>query len=223
MKNLVLLLMILVGINSYAQEISMDLENFTDVEVSNGLKVNFIKAEENRAIITGNSRDKVELDLKDGILKVQSSLNHIWNEDNTLVNVYYKQLLRVEARQNSDVEICGKISQPIIEFKTAEGADIFANVEVENFIGRSTTGGNLEVIGSAINQIIDLKAAGDFKGENLIGDSVDISLSAGGKANVFGKKYVKANVTAGGTIYVYGQPEKLDKKTTFGGTIKKIN
>jgi len=223
MKKLLLVLMILVGISSYAQEISIDLENFTEVEVSNGLKVNLIKAEENKAIITGNSRDKVEIDLKDGVLKVQSSLNHIWNEDNTLVNVYFKQLLKVEARQNSEIEICGMIKQPIIEFKSAEGADIFANIEVENFIGRSSTGGNLEVIGSAKDQIIDLKAAGDFKGENLIGDTVDISLSAGGKANVFGKKYVKANVTAGGTIYVYGHPEKLDKKTTFGGTIKKIN
>ena len=217
------MVLILTGINIQAQEITIDLDNFTEIEVSNGLKVNLIKAEENKAIITGNSRDKVEIAIKDGILRVQSSLNHIWNEDNTMVSVYYKQLLRVEASQNSEIEICGKITQPIIEFKTSEGADIFAHVEVENFIARSITGGKLEIIGAAKDQIIDLKAGGDFKGENLIGNTVDISLSAGGKANVFGKKYVKANVTAGGTIYVYGQPEKLDKKTTFGGTIKKIN
>jgi len=222
MKNIIFTLFILAGITGYAQEISIDLDNFTEIEVSNGLKVNLIKSEENKAIISGNSRDKVEINQKDGVIKVQTSLNHIWNEDNTIVNIYYKQLLRVEARQNADVELCGKIFQPIIEFKSAEGSDIYANIEVENFIARSITGGNLVIIGSAIDQIIDLKASGDFKGENLIGETVDISLSAGGKANVYGKKYVKATVTAGGTIYVYGKPEKLDKKTTFGGTIKKI-
>lgn len=223
MKKILLSLIILIGIQSYAQEISIDLENFTEIEVSNGLKVNLIKAEENKAIITGNSRDKVDIDLKNGILSVQSSLNHIWNEDNTVVKIYYKQLLRVEATQNAEIEICGRLTQPIIEFRSAEGADIFANIDVENFIARSSTGGNLEFIGSAKDQIIDLKAIGVFKGENLIGDTVNISLSAGGKANVYAKKYVKANVTAGGSIYVYGKPEKLDRKTTFGGTIKKIN
>ena len=79
------------------------------------------------------------------------------------------------------------------------------------------------IIGKADIQEIEVMAAGKFKGENLIGNNVDVSISAGGKANVFAKKYVNAKVNAGGNIYIYGNPEKIDEKTTFGGKIKKIN
>ncbi len=206
----------------YAQEITVELDNFTEAEITKGLKVNFTQADENKAIITGSSRDKVNLKVKNGVLKVSVDLDHLWNEDNTIVNISYKQLLKVEAKQNSVIDLCGRISQPMLNIRVQEGADVKANVDVENLYASVVTGGNLFIIGNAVKQDIDVKAAGDFKGENLIGSEVKVSIAGGGTASIFSKAYVNAKVRAGGTIYVYGNPEKIDEKTIFGGTVKKI-
>lgn len=223
MKKIILLLFMSCASISYAQEITVKLDNFTEAEISKGLKVNFTQAEENKAVITGSSRDNVDLQVKNGILKVSINLDHLWNEDNTVVNIYFKQLLNVEAKQNSKIDLCGKITQPMIKLRVQEGSDIKANLDVENLYASAVTGGNLHVIGNAVKQEIDVKAAGDFKGENLIGTDVEVSIAGGGTASVFSKAYVNAKVRAGGTIYIYGDPEKIDEQTTFGGTIKKIN
>ena len=223
MKKIILLMFLSFATFTYAQEITVELDNFTEAEITKGLKVNFTQAEENRAIITGSSRDKVNLKVKNGVLKVSVDLDHLWNEDNTIVNISFKQLLKVEAKQNAKIDLCGRISQPMLNIRVQEGADVKANVEVENLYASVVTGGNLFIIGTAIKQDIDVKAAGDFKGENLIGSDVKVSIAGGGTASIFSKAYVNAKVRAGGTIYVYGNPEKIDERTTFGGTIKKIN
>ncbi len=223
MKNIILLFLLSCASLTFAQEITVELDNFTEAEITKGLKVNFTKADENRAIITGSSRDKVNLKVKNGVLKVSVDIDHLWNEDNTIVNISYKQLLKVEAKQNAKIDLCGRISQPMLNIRVQEGADVKANVDVENLYASVVTGGNLFIIGNAIKQDIDVKAAGDFKGENLIGSEVKVSIAGGGTASIFSKAYVNAKVRAGGTIYVYGNPKKIDERTIFGGTIKKIN
>lgn len=223
MKKIVLLMFLTCASFGFAQEITMVLDNFSEAEVTKGLKVNFTQADENKAVITGSSRDKVNLKVKNGILKVSVNLDHLWNEDNTIVNIYFKQLLKVEAKQNSKIDLCGKLKQPMLKIRVQEGADVKAHLDVENLYASVVTGGNLFIIGKASKQDIDVKAAGDFKGENLIGTDVKISIVGGGTASVFSTAYVNAKVRAGGTIYVYGNPEKIDEKTIFGGTIKKIN
>tara|TARA_R100000935_G_scaffold4338_1_gene10321 strand:- start:171 stop:887 length:717 start_codon:yes stop_codon:yes gene_type:complete len=223
MKSIYLFVLLCCTSSIYAQEITVELDNFTQAEVTKGLKVKFSQADENKAIITGSSKDKVDLKVEDGELKVSVTIDHLWNEDNTIVNIYYKQLNKIEAKQNSSVELCGKMKQPMLQIRVQEGADIQANIDVENLYASVVTGGNLMVIGNATKQDIEVNAAGDFKGENLIGNEVEVRIVGGGTASVFSKSYINAKVRAGGTIYIYGKPSKIDEKTTFGGTIKKIN
>lgn len=223
MKKFILLMFIGFSIAGFAQEITVELDNFTQAEINKGLKVNFTQSDVNKAIITGNSRNEVDLKVQNGILKISVNIDHLWNEDNTVVNIYFKQLVNIEAKQNANIELCGRIKQPMLKIRVQEGSDVKANIEVENLYASVVTGGNLFIIGKANKQEIDVKAAGDFKGENLIGNDVEINITGGGTASIFAKSYVKAKVRAGGTAYIYGNPKKIDEKTTFGGTIKKIN
>lgn len=223
MKKALFLLLLSLGLQAGAQEITMDLEYFSKAEINNGLLVNFIQGDENKAVIIGNSREKVRVTVENDVLNISMSINNLWNQDNTLVIIYYKELQKIEARRNSKVELCGKFTQRIIWFEVQEGAEISAHVDVKNLIANISTGGSIRIIGKADKQEIDVKAAGKFKGENLLGETIYVSISAGGMANVNASKYVNAIVSAGGNIYIYGNPEKVDEKTSFGGRIKKIN
>ncbi|MCF4100630.1 DUF2807 domain-containing protein [Gillisia sp. M10.2A] len=223
MKKILFSMFIILGVQLHAQEITMDLENFSQAEVTNGLKVELIHGEVNKAVITGLSRDKVDVKVDKGVLSVKMALNNIWKEDNTLVQITYKQLHRIEARQGSDVEVKNNMKQSILELRAQEGSDIKAQLEIDNLVASSVTGASIKVMGTATNQEIEVKAAGDFQGENLIGKDVDINILGGGTANIYSNSYVNANIKAGGNIYIYGAPKNIDEKTTFGGTIKKIN
>ncbi|UJH90202.1 DUF2807 domain-containing protein [Antarcticibacterium sp. 1MA-6-2] len=223
MKKLLFLLLFIPATGVFGQEINIDLDNFNEVEVSRGLTVNFTPAEENTAVITGNSRDKINLKVDKGVLIIKTSLTQLLKSDNTVVNVYYKQLQDIKARQNAAVEFCSKISQPLIKFKATEGAEIIAFIEVENLVANASTGGNLRIRGKAEKQEIDVNAAGGFRGENLKGENIRINLNGGGSVYVFAENYVDATVRAGGHVYIYGDPERVDEHTSFGGVIKKIN
>jgi hypothetical protein len=223
MKQLIIIFLVFLVAEMKAQEITIDLDNFSEVEVTRGLKVNFTKANVNKAVITGNSRDKVQVRVEKGVLTVKTSLNQLLKVDNTVVEIFYKQLHSVIARQNSSLEFCGKIAQPIFKVRSSEGAGIMATLDVENLVAVASTGGTLNLMGKALIQEIDIRAAGEFKGENLQGENVNVSLNGGGNANVFARKYVNATVRAGGNVYIYGNPEKIEEKVSFGGSIKKIN
>lgn len=223
MKNKLLIILLFLGYGMVAQEVRVDLENFSEIEISRGLKVNISQGEANLAVITGDSRDKIQVRVNKGVLVIKSSLTQLLEKDNTLINITYKQMQSLQARQNSTVEFCSKIVQPLIKIRASEGAQIFANMDVENLVATASTGGNVTLIGNALIQEIDVKAAGEFKGENLTGESVNVVSNGGGNANVFAKKYVNATVRAGGHIYIYGDPDRVEEKTSFGGTIKKIN
>lgn len=108
MKFIIFFLLLSIGTIGTAQEISIDLDNFNKIEVTRGLKVNLTSAKENKAVIIGNSRDKVKVNVERGILKVSSGLNQLLETDNTLITIYFKDLQNVEARQNSRVEFCQK-------------------------------------------------------------------------------------------------------------------
>jgi hypothetical protein len=47
-------------------------------------------------------------------------------------------------------------------------------------------------------------------------------VNAGSSAEIYASDYVKATVKAGGEVLVYGNPQKMEEKTVFGGRIKKM-
>jgi hypothetical protein len=144
------------------------------------------------------------------------------NTDDTIIDIYFKYFLVVEARHNSRVYFTKKLKQPLLKLKAREGASIFADLEVENIVANSLTGGSITVTGKAAIQEVEVKS-GTYRGENLIGENINVVLNGNGTANIFAKKYVNAMALAGGQIYIYGNPREIHEKTSFGGSIKKIN
>lgn len=223
MKYKILIMLLFFGLKGTAQDIEIELGNFSEIEVTRGLTVNLVPAEENKAVIIGNSREQVRVNVERGVLKIKSRLKQLLETDNTLVTIYFKNLQEIDARQNSNVEFCTRIKQPLLKIKAREGARVLANVEVENLVATALTGGSLTVYGKAEIQEIDIKAGGSFRGENLVGRNINVMVNGGGFAHVFARKYVNSTVRAGGNIFIYGNPEEIHEKITFGGSIKKIN
>lgn len=222
MKQLIAVIFFLITLEGSSQEKNIPTRDFIGIEISRGLRTNLIPADENRVVIKGRNRDKVKVEVENGILKVRAGNSHLLESDDTVVDIYFKYILAVEARHNSMVYLNKKLRQPLLRFKAREGASIFAELEVENLVANTLTGGSITVNGKAEIQEIDVRS-GSFRGENLEGRNINVVLNGGGNANIHAKKYVNAIALAGSHIYIYGNPEEIHEKTSFGGSIKKIN
>lgn len=222
MKKLIAVILFLITIEVSSQETVILPGEFIGIEISRGLRTNLIPSTEDKVIIKGKNRDKIRVSVDQGILEVKGGQAQLLESDDTTVEIYFKYVLTIEARQNSKLYISKKLKQPLLQLKAREGASIFADLEVDNIVANAFTGGTITLTGKAAIQEIEVKS-GVYRGENLRGENINVILNGGGTANIFAKKYVNAMALAGGHIYIYGNPEEIHEKTSFGGSIKRIN
>jgi hypothetical protein len=206
-----------------AQELTQDLGDFTEIKVYNGLDVILKEANQNKATITGENRTDVKFKIDNGILKVRMSIDEILDNDNTQITIQFKKLDKIDARQNASIKIDSKLKQEFLHLNASEGADIFADVNLSKLYVDSNTGAEIEVEGKTEEQEISINTGGKFFAKNLKSINTEISIKAGGVADITASGNVEAKVRAGGTVNVYGNPRTIDKNTLFGGKIIRKN
>ncbi|MBW2961563.1 head GIN domain-containing protein [Mesonia aestuariivivens] len=222
MKKLLFLFLVSVSCASFAQKTEIEIaDEFSEIKIYDKIQATLIPSTENKLVATGFDQDEITVQVKDNTLKIKMGLGNLWSETDTKVKVYYKTAEVVDANEGAYVEIAENVKQTLLTLNAQEGAQIIAGyLEVENLAIKSVTGGYIQTSGTANNQTVDVKTGGQYDGEDLKTNTTEVKVQAGGEADVNTSKYCKAKVQAGGTIAIYGDPEKVDKKTTFGGKIK---
>ncbi|MBT8300194.1 MAG: DUF2807 domain-containing protein [Maribacter sp.] len=226
MKNLVflaLLLFLFKTTSAQDEKTTIDLQPFSEIKAFDGLSINLIKASENKAVVTGANTKNVAIVNNDGVLKIRMQVTKLFSGYRTFVDVYYTDKL-VVIDVNEDARITSKedIRQDVLELKAQEGGELVINTEVEQLLIKTVTGGVIQTTGSADLQDVTINTGGIYKGKELITKFSTINVNAGSKAEIYATNYVKATVKAGGEVLVYGDPEKMDEKTVFGGKITRM-
>jgi len=85
---------------------------------------------------------------------------------------------------------------------------------------RAVSGGIIETHGKANAQDITLNTGGIYEGRDFETKNTTVKVRAAGEAEVKASNKVDARITAGGDIYIYGNPKNVKEKTTFGGRIE---
>ncbi|MEE9361927.1 MAG: head GIN domain-containing protein [Cellulophaga sp.] len=226
MKNLILLLVLLTGYQSVIaqnEKITQELQEFTKIKGFDGLSINLIKSDVNRAVITGVNTGKVSIVNNKGVLKLKMEIVKIFSGYRTFIDLYYTETLAV-LDVNEDARITSEeiIKQTVLELKSQEGGELIIATDVEQLLIKVVSGGVITTSGVSTNQDVKINTGGTYKGENLKTSLTTVSVNAGGTAEIFASDYVKAIVKAGGVVKVHGNPKKMDEKTVFGGKIKRM-
>ncbi len=226
MKSFVLLsAYILVLTSCFCQEntITQELSNFDEVKVFDGISVNLIKSDANKAIVTGVNTSKVSIVNNDGVLKIRMEIEKIFSGFRTFVDLYYSDELKIiDVNEDALIQSDEVLVQDVLELKAQEGGEIDINCQTEQLLIKAVTGGDVVTKGFTDNQDIQINTGGTYNGKEFKSSFTTITVNAGGQAHVYATKYVKAVVKAGGKVKVYGDPEKMDEKTVLGGTIERV-
>ncbi len=223
MKKLVLFVFLFVGlqtVDAQNERITKDLQKFTEVKGFDGLSINLIKSDVNKAVITGTNTDKVAIVNTNGILRIRMEITKMFSGYKTFVDLYYTETLLV-VDVNEDARITSKdiIKQNVLELKAQEGGEISVSAQVEQLLIKTVSGGIVTAKGSSDNQDVIINTGGIYKGKDFKTKFTTVNVNAGSTADIYATDYVRAAVKAGGTVNVYGNPSKMEEKTVFGGKI----
>ena len=197
--------------------------DFTEVKVFDLIEVNLIKSDVDKVEITGDDIEDVEVINKDGKLKIRMKLDKTFNGERTFVAVYYTKLNIIDGNEGAFISSNELITQDYIELRAQEGARLKIGLDVDTVDIRAVTGGTIETRGKAKSQDITLNTGGIYEGRSFETQNTSVNIKAAGEADVHASKLVNAKVLAGGEVFIYGNPENVNKNTTFGGRVKRMN
>lgn len=217
------ILFALVSVQAQNDKITQNLDKFTTVKAYDGLSINLIKSDVNKAVVTGVNTNKVAIVNNDGVLRIRMEITKIFSGYRTFIDIYYTEKL-VTIDVNEDAKIVNKdvIKQDLLELKAQEGGELIINTQVEQLLIKTVTGGIITTSGFSDNQDVMINTGGIYQGKNFKTNFTTVNVNAGSRAEIYAVNYVKASVKAGGEVLVYGDPKKMDEKTVFGGTIKRM-
>ncbi|WP_397364159.1 head GIN domain-containing protein [Olleya sp. R77988] len=194
--------------------------DFNTVKVFDLIKVSLVKSDENKVIISGEDVDDVEVLIKNNTLKVRMKLDRSFDGTKTFVAVHYTDLKTIDANEGAIIIGNELIEQDTIELRAQEGASIIVGLDVDTVQIRAVSGGIIETRGKANTQNITLNTGGIYEGRVFETKNTTVKIRAAGEAEVKASGTVDARITAGGDIDIYGNPETVNKKQTFGGRIE---
>ncbi len=225
MKQAGIILFLFGCVMVYGQDtkVTQNLETFNEVKGFDGLSINLIKSSENKAVITGENTRSVAIVNNDGVLKIRMQITKIFSGYKTFIDLYYTgSLVVIDVNEDARITSGGTIKQDILELKAQEGGELVVKAEVEQLLIKAVTGGTIKATGFSNLQDVQINTGGVYEGKGFATKFSTINVNAGSRAEISASDYVKASVKAGGEVLVYGNPTKVEEKTVFGGTIKRM-
>lgn len=206
-----------------AGTIKHSLSAYQEVKVYDGISVTLIPSDRDEAVVRGEDTDKVAVVNTQGVLKIRMQITRIFSGYKTFVDIYYTKAPRI-IDVNEDARIVAKevIRQDVLEVKAQEGGEIQVQAQVTQFLVKAVTGGIIKASGTSKNQDVQINTGGVYHGKDFQTGFCTVNVNAGSTAEINASDYVQANVKAGGQVLVWGNPERMDEKTVFGGTIKRM-
>ncbi|WP_149304080.1 head GIN domain-containing protein [Pareuzebyella sediminis] len=222
MKKLSILTIIclFVSLGAWAQKTTIDLEPFNELKVFDRINVTLVKSSENTAIVTGDDQDGVKISNDNGLLKIRMDVTDFLDGDETFVELRYTENLELlDVNEGAKITSSETLHNNFLNLRSQEGGQLNIAVDSRNLNAKAISGGKIMVTGKAPNQEASIRSGGEYDAKNLSAKQTEVTVFAGGKAYVNSDEYVAANVTAGGRIEIFGNPEKVDEDKTLGGTI----
>ncbi|NUY80115.1 DUF2807 domain-containing protein [Flavobacterium sp. MAH-1] len=218
MKKIVLFLT-LAAFQSGFSQVTKDPGDFDKVKVFDRISAELVPSDVNKVEITGKRSKEVIVVNKNGELKLGMPATKLLQGEEIEAKIYYKEIKSVDASEGAYIGSGKPVNSAKLDVTAKEGAEIKLELDVEILKVKSVTGATIRLEGKASDQEISIGTGGIVEAKNLITERTDVSINAGGEAEVNASKYVKARTKAGGEITIHGNPQTTDKKSILGGTI----
>ncbi len=220
MKYCKLFIFLLLAQIVFSQETTTkNLGDFDAVKVFDKISLQLIPSEESKIELSGKNSSEVEIINNNGELKVRMPIGKFLSGEDITALLYYKNIQSLDACEGSYVSSEKAINQISFSLNSKEGAEIKLKLDVLKLSIRAASGGIINLEGTAKNQDIVISSGGVLNAKDFQTEQTNVSINAGGTADVRASELVDAKVRAGGTITIFGKPKQINQKKVLGGSI----
>ncbi|MDB9712119.1 DUF2807 domain-containing protein [Flavobacteriaceae bacterium] len=220
MKKTLFLLFFIPTIFSFSQsEISRKLGDFHKIQTYDLLKVNLIKSDKNAVVISGQHPNYVVVKNKNGELKIRMGIEKRLSGGETKVDLYYKNIYRIEAKEGSFIFSKTPIIEPSLFIKSESGALVSLALETPDLSSKTLTGGKITISGVAAYNEITAYTGGYVNAKKLKTETSKVFIKAGGVVDVYATSLLELDLKAGGEANVHYKTKKIIEKITLGGVV----
>ena len=224
MKKYVVAAALVISSISHAQ-VEKNIGDFTSLKTSNRIKIELIPSDQNKVVVKESQEDAVNIVNKNGRLVLKNTLKELVSEDeySVTIQVYFKNLEKIDAQGGSYIFSEAVLEQTAIELSANLGSTINLNLKTETLKANTNTGAKLKLKGF-ISKSVKLSASsgGQITANELKAARNTVKVNSGSIAKVTATDYIDAQVLAGGKITIYGTPKDVKEKVTIGGSIEYV-
>ena len=194
--------------------------DFTGIKVSTGIDL-FIRQGSTNAITVEadeNLHDLIITEVKEGILKIYTDKN-IWKSKARKVYVTIENLTLLKASSGSNVKSESVINTNEIYIDASSGASIDIEVVAKSAVTEASSGADVKIKGTTINHKARASSGSSINAYKLKSTNANASASSGASINIYASKNMDAKASSGGVIDYTGNPTKISKEASSGGSI----
>jgi hypothetical protein len=230
MKNLLILLFLIIGLNSCDNitgngNIVTDkrqLGNFTAISVGGGfnVEVKIGATQEVTVEADDNLIEYVETKVSNGKLLINMRQHSLTNA-HLHVYITASEINSINASAGADVDVKDQLkSAEEINLTASSGATINSSVDAPNVTAHTSSAGIINVDGRTRNFNAESSSGASINATKLLSENTEAVTSSGASAHVYSSVQLNANASSGGSInYTGGGTTKIN--TSSGGSVSK--
>ncbi|WP_194972725.1 head GIN domain-containing protein [Aquiflexum lacus] len=222
-KFILLLAFVTVGaLQAQTQKDSRDLREFNAVKVSNSIKAELVKGDQNKVEITVSGIDvgNVETSVLGETLEIKLARGNFRNHVVSVV-VTYVELLGIEANTSANVISKDPIVAQEAYLSAGTNAYLEAEVEADVLSVDASTNARIFVRGHVDELNVKAFTNAEIDGKNLTGKQIELQANTAATIHFNATSTIEGSVATAAKVYYGGNPKNVDVKTTTGGSIQK--
>ncbi len=195
-------------------------EKFSKIKVSSGLDLYITQGDKQKIVLEAdeNLHDIIITEVKDGELKIYTEQS-IWNAKARKIHVTVTNLELVSATSGSDVYTENTLNVDKINVICTSGADIRMALNANTVQSSATSGSDIELAGNTNQHTSSATSGASIDAYNLLSKNTTVNVTSGADINVYASESIDARATSGGDIDFKGNPKKVNKQSSSGGSI----
>ena len=195
-------------------------DSFDRVKVGQGIEL-YITQESKTSLVVkadDNLQRLIRTEFKNGFLVISSKRN-IRRAKSKRVYLSVATINGIKATSGSDVVTEGIINADTFDVSTSSGADARIEVNADTVNTSSSSGADLRIKGKANYHTSKASSGASIKAFGLESKNVTVKVTSGADINIYASESITAKANSGGDIDYRGNPKRVDKKKSSGGSI----
>ena len=196
-------------------------EKFSEVKVSTGIDLYLTQG--NNVSVTVEADDNI-IDLlitevKGDVLHVHFDKN-IGRVESKKVYLTMPDIKSLKASSGADIVTKSKIKADKLNISASSGADIEAELEVNELICKSSSGSDIDLRGKSNKATVQASSGSEINASELIVNHVIAESSSGADITITANESLTADASSGADIRYKGSPKEKDIDKSSGGSVR---